>query len=377
MRIVYVLTTLAVGGAERQVLAIAKRMAARGHATSVLVLKAREPDELRTELPVVHLDMRKSVPGFLQGWRRGITFLHEFRPDIIHSHNFHGNMLARLMRLFYRDARVVSTIHNVYEGGRLRMMAYRATDGLADRMTAVSAAVAERFAILQAVARHKCVVITNGIETAEFVPDAERRAAMRAQMGVQDEFVWLCIARNTAAKDIPNLLQAFGKAWRNEPRMELWMVGPDTAAGARRAMYALSTMPIELLDRLRRLGSRRDIPALLDAADGFVLASAWEGMPLAVGEAMAMEKPVVATDVGGVRELVGEAGVLVPAQNATALADAMLAMMVRPTAERRAMGRAARERIVKNFSMDAKGDEWDALYRSVSDHLGLEPTVVP
>ena len=89
---------------------------------------------------------------------------------------------------------------------------------------------------------------------------------------------------------------------------------------------------------VRRLGLRSDIAALLDAADGFVLSSAWEGMPLAVGEAMAMAKPVVATDVGGVRELVGDAGVLVPAKNPTALAEAMVAMMKRPTEERSAMG---------------------------------------
>ena len=65
------------------------------------------------------------------------------------------------------------------------------------------------------------------------------------------------------------------------------------------------------------------MPALLDGADAFVSGSAWEGMPLAVGEAMAMEKPVVATDVGGVRELVGDAGVIVPAKDSEALASAM------------------------------------------------------
>ena len=62
------------------------------------------------------------------------------------------------------------------------------------------------------------------------------------------------------------------------------------------------------MERVRWLGLRRDMPALLDAAEAFVLASAWEGMPLVIGEAMAMEKPVVATDVGGVREMVGDAG---------------------------------------------------------------------
>jgi glycosyltransferase involved in cell wall biosynthesis len=107
------------------------------------------------------------------------------------------------------------------------------------------------------------------------------------------------------------------------------------------------------------------MPALLDAADGFVLASAWEGMPLVVGEAMAMEKPVVATDVGGVRELLGETGMIVPAKSSGSVAEAMLEMMRKTNDERRRMGRAACERIAAHFSMDAKAEEWQALYRKL------------
>jgi glycosyltransferase involved in cell wall biosynthesis len=118
-------------------------------------------------------------------------------------------------------------------------------------------------------------------------------------------------------------------------------------------------------------GVRRDIPALLDAADGFVLSSAWEGMPLVVGEAMAMAKPVVATDVGGVRELVGDSGAIVPAKDSNALGEAMLAMMRRPAAARAELGRKARERILNCFGMDAKAHEWEALYLSVSHQGGL------
>jgi hypothetical protein len=97
--------------------------------------------------------------------------------------------------------------------------------------------------------------------------------------------------------------------------------GPD------RGVAANLRSELELRDSVRWLGLRRDMPALLDAADAFVSGSAWEGMPLAVGEAMAMEKPVVATDVGGVRELVGDAGLVVPAKDSGALADAMQATM--------------------------------------------------
>jgi glycosyltransferase involved in cell wall biosynthesis len=118
--------------------------------------------------------------------------------------------------------------------------------------------------------------------------------------------------------------------------------------------------------------------ALLDAADGFVQASAWEGMPLAVEEAMAMEKTVVATDVGGVRELLGESGLLVPSQNPDALAAVMREVMRMPEVVRQSWGCAARERIVAHFRMDAKADEWEALYQSLRmrpPESSAEPTI--
>ena len=176
----------------------------------------------------------------------------------------------------------------------------------------MSSAVAERFVGLGAVSRNKCIVITNGIDTAEFTPNALRRAAMRAQMGITTQFVWLSVGRITAAKDPENLLWAFESVCRSCDEVQLWIAGELPAQADVRSSKVPVAMPQSAGDKIRLLGLRIDIPALLDAADGFVLASAWEGMPLAVGEAMAMEKPIVATDVGGVRELVGETATVVP-----------------------------------------------------------------
>lgn len=80
---------------------------------------------------------------------------------------------------------------------------------------------------------------------------------------------------------------------------------------------------------------------------------------------MAMEKPIVATDVGGVREMLGDTGNLVPAHDSTALAAAMLGLMSASRENRQVLGASARARILSNFSMDAKADEWEALYRSL------------
>jgi glycosyltransferase involved in cell wall biosynthesis len=221
---------------------------------------------------------------------------------------------------------------------------------------------------LKAVPQHKCVVLPNGIDSAEFVPGADRLRA-RARMGASHEFIWLAAGRIVPAKDYPTLLRAFARlrASQDRPDAQLWVAGDASAAGAS-AVLALAS-ELGIADSVRWLGLRRDLPALLDAADAFVLSSAWEGMPLVVGEAMAMEKPVVATDAGGVRELVGDAGVVVPARAPEALAAAMLRLMRGTPADRQALGLAARQRIAGHFSMDARADEWEALYRALLERV--------
>jgi glycosyltransferase involved in cell wall biosynthesis len=365
MRIVYVLTSLGMGGAERQVLALGDRMASRGHPVVVLVLRPQLAEEWPTRLDVFHLDMRKTPAAVLKSIKRGRRFLCEFRPDIVHSHGFHGNIAARLFRFYAAAPAPISTIHNVYEGGWARMMAYRLTDRLSKLTTAVSQAAAERFVRLKAVPAKKCMVLGNGIDTGEFSPLCERRSRVRAELGVRDEFVWLAAGRIVRAKDYPNLLRAFAQVLLSFAGAQLWIAGE--AGGSLAVRLRKLAAALGLADSVRWLGLRRDLPALLDAADAFALGSAWEGMPLVVGEAMAMEKPVVATDVGGTRELIGEAGLLVPARDAPALAEAMLSVMRRTPEERRELGRRARLRIAKSFSIDAKADEWEALYARVSE----------
>jgi glycosyltransferase involved in cell wall biosynthesis len=356
MRIVYTVTSLGMGGAERQVLALADLMAARGHTVALLVLRERLKEEWPTAHRVFRLEMRRTPLSVMGGLLRGRRFLGDFKPDLVHSHSFHANFVARLLKIVRPATVVVSTIHNVYEGGWMRMLVYRLTDGLSRGTTAVSSAVAERFVRLKAVPRRKCAVVTNGIDAAEFAPDCARRGEMREQMEAGNEFVWLAVGRVTPAKDYPNLLRAFARVRKGLSRTQLWIAGER---------FDGSGVGLADADGVRWLGLRRDMKALYDAADGFVLSSAWEGMPLAVAEAMAMEKQVVATDVGGVRELVGDSGVVVAAGDSDALAAAMGDMMLRTEEERAALGRAARGRIQERFSMDAKADEWEGLYRAV------------
>jgi glycosyltransferase involved in cell wall biosynthesis len=260
---------------------------------------------------------------------------------------------------------MVSTMHNVYEGGRMRMLAYRLTDFLALRTTAVSEAVARRAIETHAVPAHKCTVIPNAFDIAAFAPDRARRAKTRAERGAGDDFIWLAAGRIVSAKGFLNLLEAFAQVWVAHPQTQLWIAGEHPRSTSRRTEYTGLIVPRGTTERIHQIGLSHDMPRLLDAADAFVLSSAWEGMPLVVGEAMAMEKPVVATDVGGVRELLGTTGTIVPAKSAERLAEAMLNVMKQTAAARRVLGHAARTRIATHFEVSTRFPEWEEFYRSL------------
>jgi len=364
VRILYVLTSLGVGGAEKQAIALAERMAARGHTVTFIVLK-HTAEEWPVKLPVLRLNLKKTPLGIARGLRFAQKFLTLFRPDILHSHTFPANIFARLLNLrSFRSAPrgnvpiVVNTIHNVYEGSWHRTLIYQVTQPAARFVTAVSADVAEQFLRLHAGSKRKMRILTNGIETEAFVPDRRRRKRVRAEMKAAGAFVWLAVGRVVPAKDYENLLRAWARIQSMHPNARLWIAGEGDVSNL--------LLKHSVVSNVVWLGLRRDIADLMDAADAYVLPSAWEGMPLALGEAMAMEKVVVATDVGGVRELTGEAGLVVPAGKSEVLADEMLNVMAMSEEARRIMGRDARLRIELNFSIEAKAEEWEQLYGSLT-----------
>ncbi len=343
---------------------LARRMARRGHAVKLFALLPEGAEDLDSgALEVVHFGIGRHPLSLLRGLACAVAEIQRFQPDVLHGNNFHGNLAARFLGFAHGSARVVSTIHNVYEGTWPRMLAYRLTDWMSSYTVAVSEAVRECYVRLRAVPARKCGVIANGMDAEEFAPDALRRAEVRAEMGAGEKFVWLAVGRLAPAKDYPNLLRAFARVRDANGDAELWIAGDGAAEYARE--LRLQAEGLGLRESVRWLGLRRDVAALLDAADGFVLASAWEGMPLAAGEAMAMEKPVVATDVGGVRELAGDAGELVGAGDSDALAAAMVAIMRMSEDERARMGAAARTRVVERFGIDAKAEEWEQVYRAI------------
>lgn len=380
MRILFLSTSMGMGGADQQLLSAARVLHRGGHDVRIVSLTPLGPMGLEARnagLPTESLNMRRGIPD-----PRGLFALarqaRAWKPDVVHSHMVHANLMARALRLMVPIPAVVSTIHNIYEGGPLLMTAYRLTNRLVDHMTIVSQAAADRFVAEGIVPARLLTVVPNGVDTERLgnVGSATRET-LRRSLGLGSEFVWLAIGRFEIAKDYPNMLHAFARVRERHSQAVLLLVGRGSLQTETEAV----ARSLSLGDSVRFLGVRQDIPEVLSAADGYVMSSAWEGMPMVLLEAAGGGVPIVSTAVGGNREVVRdeESGFLVPPRDADGLATAMLRLMDLPESRRRQMGERGREHVRANYGLGRVAERWEGLYREVlaRKHVAVPTGVSP
>jgi glycosyltransferase involved in cell wall biosynthesis len=350
-----------IGGAEKQVLLLAKELADRGWQVTVIALSGTGVDsaqELQTVgIKYLSLQMRKAWID-PRGWLRYLAWVSRNRPAIVHAHLPHATWFARCARLLAPVRVVVDTIHTSNPGGKARQLAYRLTHRLTNRVTAVSASVASA-AIAAKIAPEKSVtVLFNGVEFngAKF----NGMETSKPNTSVQP-FRWIAVGRLAPVKDYPTLLRAFATLTcaTDAPNLQIVGSGPEE--------HTLRNLAreLEIEDRVQFAGFHRDVKPFLTEADAFVLSSLWEGLPIAVLEAAAAGLPVVATDGNGTREAMrpNETGRIVPVGDVAALAQAMAQVMAIPLEQRLKMGETGREFVEKHFSLCAIVDQWESLYR--------------
>jgi len=269
--------------------------------------------------------------------------IREHRFDVLHNHSAYTAVIARLViRSLRRRSRpkVITTEHVTWDGyPRLTRMLNTATFDWDDATIAVSDAV---IGSIPSRKRNGVHCLNHGIPVAWVREQRAHRDQVRRELGVgPNEVLVGTIAQFREQKGYRYLLTAARTLMDRGIAVRFAAVG---GAGADEHQIRALHERLGLGDRFLLLGVRSDAIRLLGACDVFALASLWEGLPLAVMEAMALGIPVVATKVGGIPELVshGRTGILVPPADERALADAMQEMLADP--ERRSMmGRAAAE----------------------------------
>ena len=207
--------------------------------------------------------------------------------------------------------------------------------------------------------------IRNGIRIAELHPEGGRR--IRTELGIAENIPIVgIVGRLSPQKDYPTFLKAAAEVLRAVPEAVFLIAGD----GSLRHELEKLAAGLTIESRVRFLGYRTDILDVVSTFDVFVLSSLWEGLPLAVLEAMALEKPVVATSVPGTAEAVvdGESGYLVPLKDSPVLAQKTVELLRDPEKSRK-MGKAGRRRVVDYFDLGRMVDEHERLYRRLLERM--------
>lgn len=355
IRLVYLIPTLdAIGGAERQLLLLAKAFAARGWHVMVVVLSGYGGDageELRAAgISLYSLHMRKAWIDPL-GWIRYLAWYAVNRPEIVHAHLPHAIFFARFSRLLAPVPVLIDTIHTIHTGTRMRRFLLRRTRSLSSHVTCVSKSVAEAYATAGLLPRNHVTVLPNAID-ATSLPSSRSVAEVAPY-----PFLWIAVGRLAAVKDYPTLLRAFAQL-SGEPRLTIAGAGPDQAPLAQLA----NILGIE--DRVHFAGFVANIWPLLAASDAFVLSSLWEGLPVSILEACAAGLPVVATQTAGAREALNarNSGWLVPVSDHGALADSMATVMALTPSQRHGIGTRNRQMVLEHYSLPVIANRWTELY---------------
>lgn len=220
---------------------------------------------------------------------------------------------------------------------------------------------------------HKIYTITNGVDTKRYKEPAQKAALCQALDLPAGSRLLVTVGRLTVQKGHQYLIEAATEIVAACPEAHFLFVGE----GELRESLQRQVQEANLASHIHFLGNRRDVPALLAAAEMFVQPSLWEGLSIALLEAMAAAKPIVATTVSGANEVMtsGETGLLAPPGDSQALAGAIIRFLNDPT-QAQAMGQAAHTRVVTCFSAQHQTQEHLILFRQ----LLVEPqafSVVP
>lgn len=289
MRVGLIIGQLSIGGAEGQLRELALRLDRSRFEPRVYCL-ADTPGDLRPEIEAAGVPVRVVGSAGLARARRLAAALREDRIDLAHSWLFLANSYAAAARLLGVHAPLVTSARNCKSQGLLHDAANVAAFRLSRLVVANSAAVRDYIVSHYRAPADRIRVVRNGVDTERFRPapgrDGEQRTVVGAARLVEQKNPWLFVhAAARIARAVPNVRFVLAGEGPLRAPIEAWVRGQGLA------------------DRIELPGGRREIERLLSEADVFWLTSSWEGSPNALLEAMASGLPVVATDVGGTREL--------------------------------------------------------------------------
>lgn len=374
MRVLHVITGLGLGGAETSLVKLVAATPEIEHRIVSLLPDGPLAATARAAGATVQsIDVSPSPVALLRVGRL-IRIMREFAPDVVQTWLYHADFMGFLAaRLARRPGRTVPVAWNI-RCADMDLSHYRLATRFTVRLLALLSRLPQAIVTNSraAVEHHRKLgyagdftVIPNGFDTARFAPDAAARARLRAEWGMTvDQPLIGFVGRLDAMKDLPLLCRALSLAAVRQEDVRAVFCGQWLGPNDGAAQRLLRRHGLE--GRVRLLGPRDDVPAVLSALDCLVLSSRSEGFPNVLGEAMACGVPCATTDAGDAALIVGGEGRVVPRGDADALSRAILDILTLSPDEKAALGRRARERIEREFSIAAMAGRYRDLWASLA-----------
>jgi glycosyltransferase involved in cell wall biosynthesis len=363
MRAAMIIDSLRIGGAQKLVTQFVSAVPRQNIESTVISLRG---DPVPSNLEIIHsagaevklfpsrslLDVRRL--------RQLIRFLRMERFDLIQTHLSYANILGCLAG-YFAGIPVIATLHSTGHDPQHKDRLITRLEELilrffARRILAVGYTVAATFQ--NRLGARSLDIIPNGVPAAaDLSPEAKRELRCKIA-GQEDSVIIIAIGRFVPAKGYEDLIKAFAILHRQDPQAILVIAG----VGKLFEQIKRQISALHLDEVVHCLGERNDVPQLLAASDIYVISSHWEGLPMALLEAMMAGLPTVATSVGDIpKVLTPETGIVVPPHEPASLAEA-LHNLVRAPEHARALGAAARARAIKDYSLETWAKKLTSLY---------------
>jgi L-malate glycosyltransferase len=376
LKIIYTINRMDVGGSQTHLMQVF-RLLDRDRFEPVLYCLSGEGNLLEqacaTGIRIVDGGVRVGFksPRVIPATLRLARMFKKEGADIVHNYLLRANAVGSVAARLAGVPVVLASKRGCHERRGWELRGAQLGNALADCVTTNAAAVREFVHDDEACPLDKMVVIPSGVDTDRFRPPAGGDcggAGFKERLGLRaDDPVVGVVTRMRVRKGVEEFLAAMIEVRRRHPRAQAVIVGEVDLDDELRAMVAAGGMAADL----HLLGRRADMPEVLASFDLFVLSSHDEGMSNAILEAMAMEKPVVATDVGGTGEVVreGVSGRLVPPRQVAPLARA-IEEVLSDSEGMRELGRKGRAIVVESFSARSMVRQMEALYERLARKKG-------
>jgi len=366
IKILYLITGLNVGGAEVMLWGLVKNLdKEKFEPVVVSIIPIGEIGKKIQKEGIKILSLNAKFKYNLFIFLKLISILKKEKPQILHLHLFHADFLGRITGKISRVPIIISTIHNVNFGGKLREKLLEYTDKFCDLGIVVSQMVAEVMIEKGVISGRKLKVVYNGIELKNFDLDKDiSREKIRKKLGIRkNQNALISVGRLFKAKGYPYLVDAINILKKKYPDIRLLILGE----GPERKKIEEQVKELRLEKNILLLGQKENVLEYLASTDVFVMPSLWEGFPMALLEVMAFGLPVVAARVGGVPEVIedNENGFLVEPKSPDALAEKIDYVLSLSTKKKTEICKRAKKTIEEKFSLKKMVKEYENLYQKL------------